>query len=267
MKKVGKTILIIVLVAVIAFGGYWAYQEFFVNKFVSVEEEKGWEMYTKARSASVSTQYFYVSYNSMEDFDEEIEKKGYITRDKYGYYHEFNGDVDGYTYVVKTGASSYSLYEFEDYGTSSKYQNTPVDTSTYNSKYVPIENVEHLSFLDFTAKGGIENEIRKYYKDGIIENESITHAFGTVKDTYVWKITFKCTYIHDGKTYKSKLVEEIHYDSQVRKVTISREDKELNAKGKVARKGDKNEVEITLKLAYKTNQTVVQRDFSDLKKA
>lgn len=261
MKKAGKIFLIILLVVGVAFGGYWAYQKFFANKIEKIEEEKGLDMYLSALAKSKSSEYFYVSYNSEEKFDGKKTESGYITTDAYGYYHQLSGTEKGYTYVVKNG-SSYVLYKKR--GDDPQHKDNSYSASSYNANYKKIEKVNRLEFMQYTNKSDIEDEIRAYYSAGIVENESIEHVFGTIGDQYVWKITYKCTYTYDGKTYTSSLVKEVRYDTHIRKVSMEREDKELNAKGKVARKGDKNSFEISLKLAYETNQTVVRRDFSDL---
>lgn len=257
MKKTGKILLIIVLVAALILGGIWAYNYFFGAKFEKMDTEEGWGKYLEAREKSVAKEEFYLTY---EKDDSNGEINGSATIDKFGFYHKWDGDYSGNEYAVNIGGGRYGYFT-EENGTKNSAN---ISASEYASSYGAIEKVNGLEFMASAVMVDSEDYIRSAYSGfNIVNEEGFEHEFGTLKGRIIWRTTYKCTYEYDNAKYAGEYVREVSFDTEIREVSVKINDKEVNAEGKAVRKGKKRSVEIEHNIEYKTNQSLIKVDFSE----
>lgn len=261
MKKGLKCILIIVLIAGIAFIGYLAYDKFFTNKEQEMEAARGEILFSEATTKTIAEKYFYVSYNETNTQGKtKISKEGGITIDERGYYHKWSGDEVGNKYVVNTG-TSYKVFE----QTGENKSTSALSETNFSSDYKKLNDVENLGFIGNSTSLNNEKFIKTNFYLGVtIQTEKFSHLFAETEESYIFKTMYKCTYINkDGKRYTSDFEREVYFDTMIRKVTYKIKDKEVDADGKIIESGDVKKYDVEYKIKYDINQALVKVNFSE----
>ncbi len=261
MKKAGKIILIIVLLAALIFLGFFIYNKFFANKIEEIEMSKGEEYFSNATSLTVNEQYFYVSYSVNDNQGQnEIAKTGGITTGELGYYHKWTGDEEGNKYVVKTG-TSYSVFE-ENAGTKAT---STLTAASFASNYKNINSIKDLGFIGNKTVLNNEASIKSSFYTGFVtSDDEFKHLFGETEEGYVFKTTFTCTYTDGtGTRYTSKFEREVYFDTMIREVKYKIKDKEIDANGETVKSGQAKKYEASYEIEYNTNQALVKLNFSE----
>lgn len=261
MKKAAKILLIIALVLGLVYVGYIAYNKFFSEKFEKMESSDGLVKYLSALDKTNEQEEYTVNYDLYtKDEKAKVSQDGVITSDEFGTYEKWTGTDAGNRYVVKISDSRYGVFE----DINGNKQSSTIAASNYALNYGDLENVGYLTFLRTNTLESSENiMLRDFYNNVSVTSGEVKHIFGKVEDGYIWKTTYECTYSENGTIYSSKLVREVYFDSMVKKVVYEKTDKELNAEGKVKRKGITRKFDVTLNITYSINQSILETNFSE----
>ena len=265
MKKAGKILLIILLIAGLAVGGYFIYEHFFANKIKEIDAAEGWEKYVIAQSGTNAKDEFWVTYTVQDErtSKKEIEYRGDVTIDSYGTYRKLSGDKTYRQYAVKmVGSSGYALFT-DDEGTKTSETLT---NSAYASKYKNLSNVEFVGFINSGKSESEQNIKTQFFGNGTVVDEKIENLFGEVRDGFAWRTTFTCKFtdFSNTKTYSSKVVRTIYfYGNTINAVEYELEEEEIDSSGNKVRNGESREMEVRVDLSFNTNTVIVETDFSD----
>lgn len=263
MKKFLKILLIIALIAGVAFVGYKVYERFWANKVKEMDAEKGWEKYKIAANKSLGKEFYNITYSKDEnDGEKKTSYDGYITVDEFGHYHEWEGTTVGSEYIVKLNNGSFA--SFTDDGENKVV--APISNFNYATEYKEIENEKYLNFLTNALVSDNDKQLKSdfYLATWSVSEEEFKHTFGETKDGYVWETKYTCVYIEKEARFSSELTRKVYFDNLgVQKVVIEKTDRQIDETGKRVSKGTKKTFNLDYEIKYDTNQTIVKTDFSE----